>query len=144
MTDHDFSCYRHGCSAWMLGRTGQVRNSEALSLPVLGLGDTLPTLVLNQPDGRQILLGEKSFIGSPVVLWIQGSSPQPILAHSLARKVDEFRQIGALVYAVASSDSGLPAHIPVLNDPENTIANALQLDSSGIAIFDRDFIRFHT
>ena len=99
----------------------------------------MPTLVLNQPNGRQILLGEKSFIGSPVVLWIQGSSPQPIMAQSLAQKVDEFQKVGTLVYAVVSSDSGLPRNLQVLIDHEQKIANALQFEASGIAIFDRDF-----
>ncbi len=113
--------------------------ADSQSLPLLAPGDTLPTLVLDQPNGRQICLGEKSFIGSPVVLWIPGSSPQPIMAQSLAQKVDEFQNVGTLVYAVASSDSDLPGNLQVLIDHEHKIANALQFEASGIAIFDRDF-----
>ena len=113
--------------------------TDAQPLPLLAPGDTLPTLILNQPNGRQILLGETSFVGSPVVLWIQGPSPQPIMAQSLAQMIDEFQEVGTLVYAVAASDNGLPGNLQVLIDHEQKIANALQIEASGIAIFDRDF-----
>jgi len=113
--------------------------TDLQSLPFLAPGDTLPTLVLDQPNGRKILLGEKSFIGSPVVLWIQGSSPQPIIAQSLAQKIDGFQKVGSLVYAIASSDDDMPWNLEVLMDPEQRIAHALKIEVSGIAVFDRDF-----
>ncbi len=113
--------------------------ADIQSLPSLAPGDILPTLVLDQPNGRKICLGEESLLGCPVVLWIQGSSPQPIIAHTLSRMVDEFGKFGSLVYAVASTDEGMPRNIEVLIDPEQSIAQALQFEASGIAVFDRDF-----
>ena len=108
-------------------------------LPSLAPGDILPTLVLDQPNGRQICLEEESLLGCPVMLWIQGSSPQPVIAQNLFWMVDEFWKFGSLVYAVASTDEGLPRNVEVLIDPEQRIAQALQFEASGIAVFDRDF-----
>ncbi len=113
--------------------------AEIQSLPSLAPGDILPTLVFDQPNGRKICLGEESLLGCPVVLWVQGSSPQPIIAQTLARMVDEFWKFGSLVYAVASTGEGMPRNIEVLIDPEQSIAQALQFEASGIAVFDRDF-----
>ncbi len=53
--------------------------------------------------------------------------------------IDEFRKVGSQVYAVASTDDAMPRNIEILIDPEQRIARALQIEDSGIAVFDRDF-----
>ena len=113
--------------------------AEVQSLPTLAPGDILPTLVFGQPSGRQICLGAESLLGCPVVIWVQGTAPQPIMAQALGQKVEAFWEIGAQVYAVAATDTGMPRNVEVLIDPGQGVAQALGIETSGIAVFDRDF-----
>jgi predicted 2-oxoglutarate/Fe(II)-dependent dioxygenase YbiX len=113
--------------------------ADSSSFSPLAPGDVLPTLVLEQPGGRRICLGAESLLGCPVALWFQGAIAQPILAQALGQKIEAFREFGTQVYAVGDSDAGIPSNVEVLLDPGHGIGRSLGIESSGIAVFDRDF-----
>lgn len=110
----------------------------------VGCGDTLGKIELRSAQGNTVHIGDGSWIGMPLVLWVAGTAPDPIVAGLFAQRLPDFEAAGAypwlVVHECSCADGEMPSPIAfrTLLDPNRRVARAVGLAGPGVVVLDGD------
>ncbi|MFQ5466853.1 MAG: 2OG-Fe(II) oxygenase family protein [Kiloniellaceae bacterium] len=110
-------------------------------MSALGVGDGLYGLTLLDPQGVLVDLSAPTRTGRSIILWLRDAPPtlgMPWLADMAARLAAIETALYCVLCAAPPGDAVDPADLPVLVDPERTLARAAGLEGPGLIVLGAD------